>query len=465
MQVKKELEKILQTCPTAGVVPCYGIAEELPSLPGLSIHGLGPISVPLGDHDVVHMIQKATSMPSPHQKQYALRDEPIHRKPQNYEFNPHQIKFDNPEWKNGMDQLVQRLTQESGVDMAHLNYQLDRMILSEPGAPSVFCDVPDPKDEQCKSLIATLVVQLPSDFHGGGSMVVPHFGKIMRFDLGSHTRINRFKCFYGFHNKNVPHKLLPMSNGHRLVLVYRLYYKIPVTVEDMEMDVEMDMQLGMETPESMQCAKDLMQVIQKWDVGKMNVLVLPLKNDYDRQEMERLGFRSLRGRDRDYVQVLKDANLLLSRGQQPLSMCIVPATKTDEYISHGWNPYYQDPEDAEWEEDYDLTDIDDGIEENGRLHDEKLLTQAMLQDPEHVVFARTLKDIEQCWGRSRDSYDESDPGIATKTSVYKKFFLCMWKEHETNKHKLSSTKMKMEGEEHSKKLKSLVEEQRSVQQP
>ena len=148
--------------------------DTLPSVPGLVIDGIGPVSLPLTD------VMAKTLLAEPSggtckSSVASLVEGPTHRN--TYAIPADKITFSNPSWKGGMDELLDKVCAVLGADRTCVTAKLDSLLIMEKGAtvnqPRAIggdgAGVGDGKH------MGTLIFQLPSIFRGGNESIWTQF--------------------------------------------------------------------------------------------------------------------------------------------------------------------------------------------------------------------------------------------------------------------------------------------------
>ncbi|WAQ80842.1 hypothetical protein PtA15_1A180 [Puccinia triticina] len=185
--------------------------EALPRAPPawLYVDGVGDISMPLGEEQIMQIIGKAQQTPYGS----TTPEEPDVGGPVGnniWELNPDQLEFLDPEWPNYL--LMLRDLVESKLDVdGPIRLNFHRMMIFGKGAMST----PQTDIQRTRGMFGTLMICLPSA-HEGGEVRVEHNGESMV--LGGSDASQSFSCWYS----DVTHEILPVKSGYRCVLTYNL---------------------------------------------------------------------------------------------------------------------------------------------------------------------------------------------------------------------------------------------------
>lgn len=128
--VKDDLCAYLQvidkgTFATSGLLPNA-------SNPGLFVHGIGKIGLPLPERDATEIAR--VSHEAPFGKGSKTFVDPTVRR--TWELNPSQFELQNPAWTSTLHEAVNRIAEELGVMNAtsSIRAELHKLLLYEPGA-------------------------------------------------------------------------------------------------------------------------------------------------------------------------------------------------------------------------------------------------------------------------------------------------------------------------------------------
>ncbi|KAL8773539.1 MAG: hypothetical protein Q9209_001644 [Squamulea sp. 1 TL-2023] len=192
-------------CATSGLLPNA-------SNPGLFVHSIGKIGLPLSDRDAVALASIAHE--APFGKGSETFVDPTVRK--TWELNPNQFEIRNPAWTSTLQEAVGRVVRELGFmnGAPSVRPQLHRLLLYEPGA--FFEKHRD--TEKAPGMFSTLVIALPSE-HTGGDVTVQNGDD-------THTLQTQGLCDFGYSYlawyADVAHSVSKVKSGYRLVLTYNL---------------------------------------------------------------------------------------------------------------------------------------------------------------------------------------------------------------------------------------------------
>ncbi|KAM0558470.1 hypothetical protein ACHAPJ_004660 [Fusarium lateritium] len=173
---------------------------------GISVDGIGEISLPLGEPHARQIITKARQAPYGKGSD-TIVDTSVRN---TWELNPTQFTIGWSGWPSCLKQICDTVAQQMGISTT-IHAELYKMLLYEKGA--MFKAHTD--TEKIPGMFGTLVVTLPSA-HTGGEVVLKHRGEEMTYTSSKYD----FSCA-GWYS-DVSHEVLPVTSGYRWVLTYNL---------------------------------------------------------------------------------------------------------------------------------------------------------------------------------------------------------------------------------------------------
>jgi len=190
-----------------------------PILPGLSIDGLGMVALPL-DASQARALESRGTLAGYGQGRNTVIDPKVRRV---LRFPADAIRFANPAWTAWLAEVTEQLADQLGLADHAVMPMLHELLLYRPG--DFF--LPHRDGEKVPGMVATLSLQLPSSFQGG-AVVVRHQGTEIRFtgDDPAHAFVPQAMAWYA----DCEHEILPLTEGHRLVLIYNLVLPAGQTV-------------------------------------------------------------------------------------------------------------------------------------------------------------------------------------------------------------------------------------------
>ena len=208
LSIQQQLLEIVEKIDRPGTFCTSGPLP--PTLPGLSVTGVGPVALPL-EKRLAEALKKRARQAPYGKGTKTLVDTGVRRV---WEIDADQIVLANPQWRDVLKQAVGAAQSELGLENQNLEAHLYRLLLYESG--SFFLAHRD--GEKLDRMVATLVIALPSA-HEGGELVVRHEGREEAVDFGTNSQFQtQFAAFYA----DCEHEIRPVTSGFRLALVYNL---------------------------------------------------------------------------------------------------------------------------------------------------------------------------------------------------------------------------------------------------
>jgi hypothetical protein len=182
-----------------------------PILPGLRVEGLGMVALPLDSAQAEAL--ESLGSPAGYGRGRSTVTNPNVRRV--LRFAPDRVQFANPAWEEWLADVVEPLAEALGLAGQGLTARLHELLLYRAG--DFF--LPHRDGEKEPGMVATLSLQLPSSFRGG-AIVIRHQGAEVswRGDDPSQVFLPQALAWYA----DCEHEILPLEQGHRLVLVYNL---------------------------------------------------------------------------------------------------------------------------------------------------------------------------------------------------------------------------------------------------
>lgn len=292
-----------------------GQAAQLPPLPGLTVSGVGLISLPISSAQAEQLAGVAQQAPFGKRMETVV-DTTVRNVLQ---IEPDRVTFSNPAWDSQVAELVARAAQELGAPPRDVTASLYKVLLYEPGG----FFLPHRDTEKAEGMFATLVIQPPSTYTGG-ECVVRHGSGERVFRFGTDTGDAAFGWHYMCHYADCEHEVKPITSGYRVVLVYSLCLTAGVTgVSNPSPGSFTDLEAWQH-----QRLQDILCELPP----RQRRLLLPLEHQYTQASLAQLGFGALKGVDRARHAALS----LASNGQ--LAMCLAMAVKADTSVADGEFP-------------------------------------------------------------------------------------------------------------------------------
>ncbi|KAL8711917.1 MAG: hypothetical protein Q9225_007037 [Loekoesia sp. 1 TL-2023] len=214
-EVKEDLCDYLEVI-GSGQFATSGLLPDASS-PGLFVHGLGKVGLPLSDRDAADLARLSHEAPFG-QGSETFIDTTVRK---TWELNPHQFELRNPAWQKTVQKAVGKVADELGVigGASSIRPELHKLLLYDPGA---FFDK-HRDTEKAQGMFSTLVIALPSE-HTGGDVNVQL--RTENCTLQTQGRCD-FDYVYLVWYADVNHSISKISSGHRLVLTYNLILETP----------------------------------------------------------------------------------------------------------------------------------------------------------------------------------------------------------------------------------------------
>ncbi len=209
MEMDKKFLKTLNKIDQSGEVCTSGDLDM--RMPGLSVNNSDEIALPLNETQAQQLIKQC------HQAPYGKGIETVvDTKVRNvWELDPKQFELNNPHWENFIEQLVQTVQQELGLENHQLSAHLYKLLVYEKG--SFF--LPHRDGEKLDNMVATMVVALPSIYEGG-ELLVSHAGE--QHEIVFEGAKSGYYLSYAAFYADCQHEIKPLKSGYRLCLTYNL---------------------------------------------------------------------------------------------------------------------------------------------------------------------------------------------------------------------------------------------------
>ncbi|KAJ3118480.1 hypothetical protein HDU96_001299 [Phlyctochytrium bullatum] len=262
-------------------VPIEGEAPGLPSTPIIKVEGLGILPLPLVDVTAAQLAALC--------KQAA----PDGR----LELSPENFTITNPEWQSGLEKLMHTVSERLGCGEDQLPVKLRKMVLHQHG-PSGSGYISGHQDrEDDDSVLATLIVQLPSSYEGGEFVLEDRAGNKSVHGFGmlySDKRV--WMNHYAVHVAGADHHVTKITNGHCLMLVYSIH--VPTTAV-----IRRNKPIPQKQRQAHAKAELKLLAFPFW---------LPFAHNHCKESLSQRGVHALFGIDRDRAQMLDHGMVSLS---------------------------------------------------------------------------------------------------------------------------------------------------------
>jgi predicted 2-oxoglutarate/Fe(II)-dependent dioxygenase YbiX len=360
------LAKILPTIRRHGDFYATGTMEMF--APNLEIEGVGRISLPLLPMQAEQLVAVATRAPYGRGEETVF-DTNVRR---TWQIDADRVHIGGRHWMQTLDSIVEKAAAGLGVT-GPVSAELYKLLVYDTG--SFFVEHRD--TEKAAGMFATLVIVLPSDY-SGGALLVRHHDREVCLDL--HCPDPSEVAFAAFYADCV-HEMRPVTEGHRLTLVYNMVRTGKRQAKDKE-------------PKPPMYEKELTEVtalLQRWVSGKNlpdddspEKLIYPLEHAYTSAE---LAFDSLKNADAAVAAVLVAAAEKAACDIHVALICIEESGSA-EYSGYG----------SRYDEEFEVGEVIDRIE-----------TVAEWRRPDGsrpTLNALPVEDNELC---PPDALDDADP--------------------------------------------------------
>ncbi len=206
------LKKLLATLDTIEQPSTFCSSGKIPDcFLNLSVNNIGTIALPLIPSQAATLIEQCHQAPFGRGEK-TLVDTDVRKV---WELNPEQFSIGNPQWTTHLNHAVKKISEQLGLQNQQVIYELYKLLLYQPG--DFF--VPHRDTEKIDNMFATLIIVLPSK-HEGGELIINHAGETKTFDFSG--ELNAHSISYATFFADCEHEVKPVTEGHRLCLVYNL---------------------------------------------------------------------------------------------------------------------------------------------------------------------------------------------------------------------------------------------------
>ncbi|RYD80168.1 MAG: 2OG-Fe(II) oxygenase, partial [Verrucomicrobiaceae bacterium] len=257
-------------------------ASETP-LPTLKVAGVGTVAFPVPPSQARELIEASAERAPYGRGDQTLVDESVRKV---WQISPDKISLTGSGWEKTFRGIVTKVAADLGCEATSVDAEFYKLLIYDKGG----FFVAHRDSEKAGGMFGTLVISLPSE-HAGGELIVRHAGREVTIDLSvSDPGEVRFAAFYA----DCEHEVLPITSGYRVCLIYNLVAT----------------KAGNATPIIPPDARDVVpaavKLVSRWASSNSDPqkLVYLLDHHYTQAT---LSFSSLKGRDANLAQVLKDA--------------------------------------------------------------------------------------------------------------------------------------------------------------
>lgn len=207
-QSLQPLEELLEGVERPGDFFVSG-GMEIP-MPKVEVEGVGVLSFPVLESQVVALIRQATRAPYGRGEETIL-DESVRKV---WQLSADKVRVGGKSWAATFDALLQQVAAGLGCEGMAVSAELYKLLIYDRGG---FFQV-HRDTEKAGGMFGTLVVVLPSA-HRGGELVLRHAGREVVVDLGGGEISEvKFAAFYA----DCEHEVRPITEGNRVCLIYNL---------------------------------------------------------------------------------------------------------------------------------------------------------------------------------------------------------------------------------------------------
>lgn len=182
----------------------------------LEVKGVGPVEWPISI-ETARALRGVARRAGFGWRDQTLVDESVRN---TWEIAKTRVKIDKRKWNRTLIPQLQQIKKRLGLPTdGKLAARLYKMLLYQPG--QFF--VPHQDSEKSDNMIGTLTVTLPSMYSGGSTSIEHRGQKVTYRPSRSRDRSLTFVAFYS----DCHHEVRPITDGHRVVLVYDLVFDEP----------------------------------------------------------------------------------------------------------------------------------------------------------------------------------------------------------------------------------------------
>ncbi|WP_058553348.1 2OG-Fe(II) oxygenase [Thiohalocapsa sp. ML1] len=288
--------------------------------PRLSVAGVGTVALPLLPAQAEQLLAVAEQAPYGRGTE-TLVDTDVRR---TWQIDAGRIRLEGKRWADGLARILRAVTGGLGVHGV-VEAELYKLLIYDAGA--FFVSHRD--SEKAPGMFGTLVLALPSAY-SGGELVIRHKHHEATVDL---HRDEPSELAYAAFYADCRHEVLPVTAGHRCVLVYNLLRRDGGPLPQVP---DHDRERG-----------ELAALLRDWAAADPGAdmphkLICPLEHSYTEAE---LGFAALKGVDAAMAGVMLGAAADADCDLQ-LAMLTISESGSAEHIGGG---YWRDDDDADFE--------------------------------------------------------------------------------------------------------------------
>eukprot|EP01124_Arcella_intermedia_P018174 TRINITY_DN25144_c0_g1_i1.p1 TRINITY_DN25144_c0_g1~~TRINITY_DN25144_c0_g1_i1.p1 ORF type:complete len:671 (-),score=185.01 TRINITY_DN25144_c0_g1_i1:48-2060(-) len=259
-----------------------GGADFLPALPGLLIHGIGRVGLPL-DGDTALKIAKASR----------LQQDNV------WELESSQFQLINPDWEPSIHKFLNEQV-SPGIFQTEKKKKkkTDNInIISIHSYSALLLGAGTHKIHQVEdgNVFATLLLSFPS-FCSGGEVTVEFNNEENVYDFGQKEGTSEFKHHYVAFINNMKIKSTTITSGYRFVLQYNLSCNYKICPSEIQ---------------KQNCIKELSNLFNQWENSFSQYTIYLLRGQYESSKIKEHGINVLEGRDRQIAFSIHQSNELI----------------------------------------------------------------------------------------------------------------------------------------------------------
>ncbi|KAL9937167.1 hypothetical protein V8E36_003576 [Tilletia maclaganii] len=195
------------------------VADQLPTMPGLVLDGVGRIALPFVDKAKADAIARLWEKNRVERGGSTTKDK---QKRTWWDFGADKVnEFENPDWPAAIQRVISRAIGDLGLLSVPVRMGLWKLVLYKEGA-----ELPERIDQQMKKVMfANMIVQLPS-VHVGGALQVFKAGTTtpVTHDFGHASEKKAFACHYALHYADSEYAMSRITSGYRVALFYAVLW-------------------------------------------------------------------------------------------------------------------------------------------------------------------------------------------------------------------------------------------------
>ena len=274
---QKRLNELLESVDRPGDY-CVGGSLFTP-MPCVTVKGAGELSFPVPATQIEALIAAATRSPYGKGAETVL-DTTVR---DSWQIDAEHVRLTGRAWPDSLAKIKGLVADGLGLPVERLKVELYKLLVYGPGG--FFAEHRD--TEKVPGMVATLSLSLPTP-GAGGELVVRHSGRSATFDL---TALEPSELSFAAFYADCPHEVLPVTDGHRVSLLFNLSVGSPAEL--------------LPPPEYREVTRRVADCLARWrEEGGADKLAWVLDHEYSE---DGLSFDTLKNRDAAVAQVLAKA--------------------------------------------------------------------------------------------------------------------------------------------------------------